>query len=39
MILPKENEKDIPAAHLGLNLHPVATAEEAIRLLIGDITD
>ncbi len=39
MILPKENEKDIPAAHLGLNIHPVATAEEAIRLLIGDITD
>lgn len=39
MILPKENEKDIPAAHLGLALHPVATAEEAIRLLIGDITD
>lgn len=39
MILPKENEKDIPAAHLGLNLHPVSTAEEAIALLIGDITD
>lgn len=39
MILPKENEKDIPAHHLGLVLHPVAGAEEAIRLLIGDITE
>lgn len=29
LIIPKENEKDIPAGHLGLDIKPVETAEEA----------
>ncbi|MBR2214148.1 MAG: Lon family ATP-dependent protease [Selenomonadaceae bacterium] len=29
LIIPKENAKDIPEDHLGLDIHPVASAEEA----------
>ena len=29
LVIPKENSKDIPKEHLGLDIHPVATAEEA----------
>ena len=29
LIIPKENDKDIPNEHLGLDIHQVATAEEA----------
>ncbi len=31
LLIPKENEKDIPKGHLGLEIHPVATAEEAFQ--------
>ena len=33
LIIPTENAKDIPSHHLGLDIHPVATAEEALALL------
>ena len=33
LIIPKENIKDIPAGHLGLDIHGVDTAEEAFALL------
>lgn len=36
VVLPEENRKDIPERHLGLTLYPVATAEEAFRLLFAD---
>ena len=36
MLIPKENEKDIPKEHLGLSIHPVATAEEAFRWIFAD---
>ena len=36
IIIPAENKKDIPEAHLGLSVHPVETAEEAFRLLFAD---
>jgi len=29
MVIPKENEKDIPHEYLGMQVHPVETAEEA----------
>jgi ATP-dependent Lon protease len=29
LVIPKENSKDIPKEHLGLDIHPVSTAEEA----------
>ena len=35
LIIPKENSKDIPKHHLGLDIHPVATAKEAFELLLG----
>ncbi len=31
LLIPRENEKDIPKGHLGLEIHPVATAEEAFQ--------
>ena len=34
MIIPKENEKDVPADHLGLNIVPVESVEEALNLLL-----
>ena len=37
MIIPKENEKDIPQGHLDLMVFPVADVEEALALLLTDI--
>lgn len=34
MIIPKENAKDIPEGHLGLDIRPVDTVEEALELLL-----
>lgn len=31
LLIPKENEKDIPKGHLGLEIHAVSTAEEAFK--------
>lgn len=36
LVIPKENDKDIPKDHLGLIIHPVTTAEEALTLLLED---
>jgi ATP-dependent Lon protease len=36
LVIPKENEKDIPAGHLGLAVHPVETVEAALALLLVD---
>ncbi|MCR5758373.1 MAG: Lon family ATP-dependent protease [Selenomonas sp.] len=33
LVIPKENSKDIPQEHLGLVIHPVATAEEAFKYI------
>lgn len=33
LVIPKENEKDIPPDLLGLDIHAVSTAEEAFRLI------
>lgn len=33
VIIPKENEKDIPAGHLGLAIRPVETVDEALAIL------
>ena len=35
LIIPKENSKDIPKQHLGLDIHPVTTAKEAFETLLG----
>ena len=35
LISPKENEKDIPADHLGLSVHPLENAEDALAILFG----
>lgn len=34
LIIPQENAKDIPAHHLGLEIYPVDTAQEALKLLM-----
>lgn len=34
LIIPQENAKDIPAHHLGLEIYPVDTAQEALELLM-----
>ena len=34
LIIPKENAKDIPDHHLGLEIYPVDTAQEALNLLL-----
>ena len=39
LIIPEENAKDIPSHHLGLDIHPVATAEEALALLFAKEED
>ena len=39
LIIPAENAKDIPSHHLGLDIHPVATAEEALALLFAKEED
>ncbi len=33
LVIPKENDKDIPKEHLGLDIHAVETAEEAFELI------
>ena len=33
LVIPKENSKDIPQEHLGLEIHPVETAEEAFKYI------
>ena len=35
LIIPKENEKDIPADHLGLSVKPLERVEEALAILFG----
>jgi len=39
LVIPKENSKDIPRRHLGLNIHPVETAEEAFKWIFADEID
>ena len=39
LVIPKENSKDIPRWHLGLNIHPVETAEEAFKWIFADEVD
>lgn len=34
LIIPQENAKDIPTHHLGLEIYPVDTAQEALELLM-----
>ncbi|MDF2500568.1 MAG: lon [Anaerosporomusa subterranea] len=36
LIIPKENEKDIPAGHLGLEIHSVETVEAALAVLLAE---
>ena len=36
LVIPKENEKDIPENHLGLAVYPVSTAEEALSILFAE---
>lgn len=36
LIIPKENAKDIPEGHLGLDIHIVETAEQAFQVLFED---
>ena len=35
IIIPKENEKDIPGDHLGLEVLPVETVDDALTILFG----
>ncbi len=39
LVIPKENSKDIPRWHLGLNIHPVETAEDAFKWIFSDEID
>ena len=36
LLIPKENEKDIPEGHLGLEIHAVSTADEAFQYIFAD---
>ena len=36
LLIPKENSKDIPKEHLGLEIHAVETAEEAFKYIFAD---
>ena len=36
IVIPKENEKDIPEAHLGLRIFPVETARDAFAIIFAD---
>lgn len=36
IIIPKENEKDIPVGHLGLEICPVEQVEDALTILFGE---
>lgn len=35
LLIPRENDKDIPKGHLGLEIHSIDTAKEAFDLLLG----
>ena len=37
LLIPKENEKDIPKGHLGLDIHAISTAKEAFALIFADL--
>ena len=37
LVIPKENAKDIPKEHLGLEIHAVETAEEAFRYIFEEM--
>lgn len=39
LVIPKENDKDIPEGHLGLDIHAVDTAEEAFAVLFAPEAD
>ena len=39
LVIPKENDKDIPEGHLGLDIHAVETAEEAFVVLFAPEAD
>lgn len=39
LVIPKENSKDIPRRHLGLNIHPVETAEDAFKWIFENELD
>ena len=39
LVIPKENNKDIPEGHLGLDIHAVETAEEAFAVLFAPEAD
>ncbi|CVK18536.1 Lon family ATP-dependent protease [Sporomusa sphaeroides] len=36
MVIPEENKSDIPESHLGLDIRPVATVEEALAILFAE---
>ncbi|MBQ7199180.1 MAG: Lon family ATP-dependent protease [Selenomonadaceae bacterium] len=36
LVIPKENAKDIPQGHLGLQIYPVDTAEDAFKYIFAD---
>ena len=36
IVIPKENDKDIPAGHLGLDICPVEQVEDALAILFAD---
>jgi ATP-dependent Lon protease len=36
MVIPKENDKDLPPGYLGLEIHPVETAAEAFQYIFAD---
>ena len=36
LVIPKENAKDIPKNHLGLEIHAVETAEDAFKYIFDD---
>ena len=36
LVIPAENAKDIPAGHLGLDIHPVERAEEAMKIIFAE---
>ena len=35
MVIPKENEKDIPTDHLGLSITPIENVQEVLAILFG----
>ena len=36
LVIPKENSKDIPPNHLGLQIHAVETAEDAFKYIFDE---